>query len=131
MARKDLLKLNDPEWLPQQNWIGWTDTQRRLIGKIAREYPKLASRHKIANSDFQVKACAMGMGISILPCLIGDVQPDLVRIPPYISEGKFDLWVLSHPDLKKNAKIQVFVRFMTEFVVRKKALIEGELFRDA
>ena len=128
MARKDLPKLEEPEWLPNQNWIGWTDTQRRPIGKLAREYPKLASKHKISNSDFQITACAMGMGISILPCLIGDAQPELVRIPPYVTEDKFDLWILSHPDLRKNAKIQAFVRFMTDFIVNKKPLIEGQLF---
>lgn len=129
MARKNLDKLNDPDWLAQQNWIGWTDTQRRPIGKLAREYPKLGSKHKISNSDFQVTACAMGMGISILPCFIGDVQSELIRIPPYVSEDKFDLWILSHPDLRKNAKIQAFVRFMTDYSLRKRPLIEGELFQ--
>jgi DNA-binding transcriptional LysR family regulator len=63
------------------------------------------------------------MVIGILPCFIGDIDPELVRIPPYTSEGKYDLWVLSHPDLRKNAKIQTFVRFMTEFVQEKKELL--------
>ena len=36
-----------------------------------------------------------------------------------------DLWILNHPDLRKNAKIQSFVRFMTEYVHAKKELIEG------
>lgn len=129
MARKDLPKLKDPNWLPNQNWIGWTDKERRPIGKIAREYPKFISKHKIANSDFQMLACANGMGISIVPCLMGDANTDLVRIPPYTSEAKNQLWVLSHPDLRKNAKIQTFVRFMTDFVINKKPLIEGQDFQ--
>jgi hypothetical protein len=54
------------------------------------------------------------------------VNESLVRVPPYVTEKKFELWVLSHPDLRKNAKIQAFVRFMTDYVLDKKSLIEGE-----
>lgn len=128
MAKSNVPKLKEEGWLEQQNWIGWTDKQRKPIGKIAQEYPRFISKHKIANGMLQAKAARYGMGIGILPCFIGDTDPELVRIPPYTSEGKYDLWVLSHPDLRKNAKIQTFVRFMTEFVQGKKDLLEGQFF---
>lgn len=118
----------DPEWLSQQNWIGWTDKQRRPVGVLAREYPKFTSKHKISNGNLQREACRLGMGISILPCFKGDIDAGLVRVPPYLSEAKYDLWILSHPDMRQNKKIQTFVRFMTEFVSNQKALIEGEMF---
>ncbi len=126
MAKSNLPKLQEEGWLEQQNWIGWTDKQRRPIGKIAKEYPRFSSKHKIATAKLQAVATRKGMGIGILPCFVGDKDPELVRIPPYISEEKYDLWILSHPDLRKNAKIQTFVRFMTEFVHSKKELIEGK-----
>ena len=126
MAKQNLPLLKQEGWLEQQNWIGWTDKQRRPIGKIAREYPRFSSKHKIANGKLQALATRYGMGIGILPCFIGDIDPELVRIPPYTSEAKYDLWVLSHPDLRKNAKIQTFVRFMTAFVQGKQALLEGK-----
>jgi len=75
-----------------------------------------------------LEACKQGMGVSILPCFNGDIQPEIVRIPPYISEGKYDLWILSHPDMRKNSKIQTFVRFMTEYLASQKDLIEGKKF---
>jgi len=128
MAKSDLLLLKTEGWLEQQNWIGWTDKQRKPIGKIAKEYPRFASKHKIANAKLQAVATRNSMGIGILPCFVGDKDPELVRIPPYTSEEKYDLWVLSHPDLRKNAKIQTFVRFMTEFVHDKQGLLEGREF---
>ena len=128
MAKSDLPLLKKQGWLEQQNWIGWTDKQRKPIGKIAKEYPRFSSKHKIANGKLQAIATRNGMGIGILPCFVGDKDPELVRIPPYTSEEKYDLWVLSHPDLRKNAKIQTFVRFMTEFVHGKKGLLEGREF---
>jgi len=128
MAKKNLPLLKKEGWLEQQNWIGWTDKQRRPIGKIAKEYPRFSSKHKIANSKLQAIATRNGMGIGILPCFVGDRDPELVRIPPYTSEEKYDLWILSHPDLRKNAKIQTFVRFMTEYVHGNKGLLEGQEF---
>jgi DNA-binding transcriptional LysR family regulator len=128
MAKSNLQKLKEEGWLEQQNWIGWTDKQRRPIGKIAKEYPRFSSKHKIATAKLQTVATRKGMGIGILPCFVGDKDPELVRIPPYTSEEKYDLWILSHPDLRKNAKIQTFVRFMTVFVQEKQRLLEGKEF---
>ncbi len=128
MAKVSLPKLKEDGWLEKQNWIGWTDKARRPIGKIAREYPRFSSKHKIPDSSLQAQSCALGMGISILPCFVGDRNDDLVRVPPYTTEGKFDIWILSHPDLRKNAKIQVFVRHMTQFIEDLRPLIEGEVF---
>jgi DNA-binding transcriptional LysR family regulator len=125
LSKKLADKLNKPGWLEQQNWIGWTDKQRRPIGVIAKEYPRLASKHKIVTAQLQLVACKEGMGVAILPCFKGDIDNDLIRIPPYISEAKYDLWILSHPDMRKNNKIQTFVRFMTDYIETKRDLIEG------
>ena len=119
-------KLDQAGWLEQQNWLGWSDKARRPIGKIAREYPRLDSKHKMLNGSIQAAACREGLGIGILPCFVGDTDPQLIRIPPYTSEAKYDLWILYHPDLRNNAKIQTFVREITAFVYSRKALIEGE-----
>ncbi len=128
MAKSLLPMLEVDGWLAQQNWIGWTGKLRRPIGKIAREYPRFDSKHKIMSGFLQAKACQHGMGIAILPCLFADNAPELVRVPPYTSEAKYDLWILHHPDLRNNTKIQTFVRFMTKHIMNKRALIEGEQF---
>ncbi|NRB42385.1 MAG: LysR family transcriptional regulator [Pseudomonadales bacterium] len=128
IAKKFEEKIHDENWLAQQNWIGWTDKLRRPIGKIARDYPRLNSKHKIINAALQVEACKQGMGVGILPCFCADEDPGLVRIPPYTAEAKYDLWILSHPDMRSNAKIQTFVRFMVQRIQAKRPLIEGELF---
>ena len=118
----------DPVWLADQNWLGWTDKLRRPIGKIAREYPKLPSKHKIANTLIQAEACKQGMGVSIMPCFFGDSQHELVRVPPYTSEGKHDFWILNHPDMNQNTKIRTFIDFMRVKIGEQKALIEGRQF---
>jgi len=127
MAKHLVPKLSDENWLANQNWIGWTDKFRRPIGKIAREYPRFTAKHKIISAVLQAQACKHEMGIAILPCFMADKDPELVRVPPYTSEGKYDLWVLNHPDLRNNAKIQTFVRFMTEKIKAQHLLLEGKM----
>ena len=118
-------KLHDEECLSQQNWIGWSQKMRQPIGKITENYPKFSSKHSIVSPSLQSKACKLGMGIAVLPCFIGDPYPQLVRVPPYISEKKYELWLLSHPDLRNNTKIQTFLKFIKNRLNNKAALIEG------
>jgi len=122
-------KLEDSTWMAAQNWLGWTDKLRRPIGVLAREYSSFSSRHKILSGSLQAEACKQGLGIALLPCFYGENMDGITRLPPYLSEHKYDFWILSHPDLRKNAKVQTFVRFMTERILAKRALIEGEVFQ--
>lgn len=120
-------KMLDEQWLAQQSWIGWNDKMRRPAGKIAREYLKLSSKHKIMSATLQASACREGMGVAVLPCFIGDKDASLVRIPPYSSESKYNLWVLRHPDLRDNLKVQTFVNFMSKKLLANADLIEGRI----
>lgn len=117
--------LNDGSWLAQQHWIGWTDKMRKPVGQLATDYPKFDSRHGIVNTNLLVKACKQDMGIAILPCFIGDKDPQLIRVPPYTSEHKFELWMLIHPDLRDNAKVREFKCYMQKALAQHQDLIEG------
>jgi len=130
MARKLLPNLKNKGWLEKQSWLGWSSKLRRPIGKIARDYPRFNSKHKIISGQLQTQACINGMGIAILPCFWADQNPELVRIPPYTTEAKYKLWVLYHPDLRNNAKIQTFVRFMTKHVQDKLAMTRGDKYQE-
>ncbi len=110
------------------HWLGWNDRMRRPGGQIARDYPRLRSQHKILNAMLQIEACKNGMGVAVLPCFSADLQPELMRIPPYRSAPQYDLWILNHPDLRQNSKVQTFVRFMVERIRLKQPLLEGQLY---
>ena len=98
---------------------------RKPAGKIARDYTKISSKHKILDALLQVKACESGMGVAVLPCFLADSNPNLIRIPPYTSEAKYDLWLLYHPDLRNNIKIQQFIRIVFAGLRSSSDLFEG------
>jgi DNA-binding transcriptional LysR family regulator len=127
-ASEEGIPTNKLQQSNESHWLGWTDKMRRPGGKIARDYPRLKSKHNILSGLLQVQACKNGMGVAVLPCFCGDADPDLVRIPPFTTEAQYDLWILHHPDMRHNTKIQTFVRFMVDRIHQQRALIEGEQF---
>ncbi|SMF56539.1 DNA-binding transcriptional regulator, LysR family [Alteromonadaceae bacterium Bs31] len=130
-AANRIEELKAADWQKKTNWLSWSDTLRRPVGQIARDYPRFRPRHKIMNVSLQVAACRAGMGVGILPCFIGDSDPQLLRIAPYTSEHKYDLWLLYHPDLRSSVKIRTLVKFLYARMEQHRGLFEGEAFSTA
>jgi len=53
-------------------------------------------------------AIKAGMGVSYLPCFLGDADSSLARVCKPDSSHDMGLWVLMHPELKRNARVLAF-----------------------
>lgn len=49
-----------------------------------------------------------GAGIAVLPCYIGDADKQLKRLSEPVSELTTQLWLLTHPDLRRVTRIRTF-----------------------
>jgi len=70
-------------------------------------------------------AIAAGMGVGYLPCMLGDLSPDLVRLGPVEPQLDDELWLLTHPDIRKSGRICAFMTHCTEAIGKRRSLIEG------
>lgn len=66
-----------------------------------------------------------GLGVSILPCFMGDADQALVRYCEPDPAYNLGLWVLLHPDLKRTARVLSFRNYMTNAINEKRDLFEG------
>ncbi len=66
-----------------------------------------------------------GMGVSILPCFMGDADPELERYCDPDPTYNLGLWVLLHPDLKRTARVLAFRDHMAQAIKEKKSVFEG------
>lgn len=66
-----------------------------------------------------------GLGVSILPCFMGDADPLLERYCDPDPAFNLGLWVLLHPDLKRTARVLAFRDHMIEAINEQKDLFEG------
>lgn len=71
-------------------------------------------------------AVKAGMGIGRLPCFLGDPDPDLMRLPGVEPTRYFDIWILTHPDLKNVARIRTFLRFAADAFKERSGFYLGE-----
>ncbi|MEM7466356.1 MAG: LysR family transcriptional regulator [Pseudomonadota bacterium] len=120
LAEKDL---SDPHC--GLSWLGWADdsSMEEMIKELG--YPMLPTRGLYPNVLTQLSACQHQMGIAFLPCMIGDADPNLLRVPPGNSISTFDVWLLSHPDLRDTARIRVFREFIAERTMEKLKTLSG------
>jgi len=120
LSRHDLAA--DP---PTACWIGWAD--HAPFPRWVREspFPNIPARGRLYNVAIQLEATKQGMGLGMLPCFLGDCEETLVRVPGAEPAPLFELWVLSHEDLRATARMRAFRDFIAEAIVRQKDLLEG------
>lgn len=70
-----------------------------------------------------------GLGVGRLACCIGDLEPALFRLPDPFPVGATGLWLLTHRDLRRTARIRAFADFLAEALRRQRALLEGREIR--
>ena len=93
---------------PIGQWIGWEDQVRFPKWVLESDHPRLPVRSRMPDVVMQLRAAKNGMGIAVLPCFVGDAQPDLLRGPPTEPYSAYDIWILSHPDLRETARLRRF-----------------------
>lgn len=85
--------------------------------------------HQFNCDDSVITAAAIreGLGVSFLPCFIGDADPLLERYSQPNPDHDLGLWILMHPELKRNARVIAFRTHAIQFLENKKNLLQGQL----
>jgi DNA-binding transcriptional LysR family regulator len=113
--------------LAQHAWIGFEESLGHLPSAkwIDANVPQQRIVHR-ADSLLAITAAARaGMGVAALPCYLGDADPQLRRIAEPCRELDVPLWLLTHPDLKRVARIRAVLDFLAQRITEQRALIEG------
>jgi DNA-binding transcriptional LysR family regulator len=71
------------------------------------------------------EAVAAGLGVGPLPCFEGDGDAGLRRLTGPEPELRSDLWLLTHPELRRAARVRAFMDHMAAAVVPMRAAFEG------
>jgi DNA-binding transcriptional LysR family regulator len=93
---------------------------------LARAAPssKVSARsNSLANLVSALKA---GLGIAMLPCLIGDAEPGLVRCLPPIKEVESEMWLIVREDVKSAPHVRAFADVLAAEIQRMRGTLAGE-----
>lgn len=106
-----------PETTRAPSQSQWLDNLAQMRGaKIAFRASELALRHRAVQD---------GLGVSLLPCFLGDADPGLVRVlapPPALAE---DIFLLLHQDLREVAAVRAACAALGRVFRRHEAALAG------
>lgn len=119
--------LGDPPALGAAEWIG--PDERMLYRPLERwlRAEGLEGRCRYAvDSVFGMLAAARdGAGLAVLPCYLADGDARLARVGETIPALATDLWLLTHPDLRKTARVRAFLDFVAAAVAERRDRLRG------
>lgn len=95
-------KLTSLPWVTVDDSLGHLASARWLDQQGLRQGAALRT-----NSTVNVLHLARaGLGVAVLPCYLGDLEPGLCRVCPPVKEWSSELWVFTHVDLKKVPRVR-------------------------
>lgn len=108
-----------------RDWIGWQDeTYNRML--IAAKLADARIRHRTDDMMAIATMARAGLGLVVLPCDVGDTDPGLGRVVAEPGDAQMmDLWVLSHPDLRRAARIRAVTQYIADCITADRDLFEG------
>ena len=96
------------------DWIGPDESMSYPAYDRWLEEEGLVDRCRIrVNTVYgMLSAARAGLGLSVLPCYLGENDEHLVRVGKEIPSMATDLWILTHADLRKTERIRIFVDYV-------------------
>lgn len=112
-------------------WIGWTDKSR-----FARRISPFELRNRpiawsLPTMTLQAEAARQGYGMALLPCVLGDNDTYLTRVPRTPTIPNLPAWLLTHPGLRRIERVSVFSRIIIARLENDRDKLSGEVTKSA
>jgi len=105
--------------------ISMSPTEAPLPEWAVRHCPAARTSLLTDSPSLQAEAIMAGFGYARLPCAMGDLEPKLQRVPDIPLEMGAQVWILTHVDVRTNARIRVFRDFMLQYFRERSDLMQG------
>lgn len=117
MAKTPAGEGEDVPAMASMDWIGPDEdmTYPALEHWLEQEDLVEQCRTRVNSVYGMLSAARAGLGCSVLPCYLGDNDQLLRRVSAAIPSMATDLWLLTHPDLRKTGRIRVFLDHVAAF----------------
>ncbi|MES0882793.1 LysR family transcriptional regulator [Roseibium sp. SCP14] len=122
-AHKDYWHTFHEKPAEEQRWVILSDKLNRTsMGQIVDSQRAKEAPVTTANTMMSVfNLVSSGLGLAVMPCYVCASGKDLVRVRNAPSEFNSELWLLAHPDMRRNAKVHAFLEFATSRIRESEA----------
>ncbi len=125
-CRRDLVSALGSRPIDNAPFVGYYEglapaVRRWIEAQIRPE--RLAA--KVNSIHSMLELATHGFGATLLPCFLGDPCAALVRIAKSPRDVDVGLWILTHSDLRRSARVRAFMDFAGAELARHRRTIEG------
>ena len=104
-------------------WINYVLTERNDTWMTQTPFPSLPTRLRVEDLHAQLNACRAGFGLAYLPCFLCAGYTDLLRLTEPDFPKSLTLWLLRHPDTKKNRRVRALSAHLAKNLKKQAASI--------
>jgi DNA-binding transcriptional LysR family regulator len=107
--------------------IRWIVIDDRGVPDWARECEIHATGvpFRAPDAETQIAAVQQGVGMTKLPCFVGDADPLLVRVPSTNLPMGGTLWILTQGETRKTKRVRLFTGFLSRRLAAYAPLLAG------
>lgn len=80
---------------------------------------------RVTDAEAQLAAVRLGLGMTTLPCFVGDADPLLTRVPDTQLHMYGTLWLLTQGETRKTKRVRLFTEFISQRLAGHSALLTG------
>lgn len=92
-------------------WVYYEDWLRSvgLEGQVAMHH---------ASAMGLLSGVRSGLGLAVLPCVVADAEPDLIRCLPSRDDHGRSMWLLTHDRVRSTPRVRLVIDFLYERLMR-------------
>lgn len=102
-------------------WLGYGDTPELSAMIAASAFPKARIRHSISDPEMHLQLARQGAGMTFLASWVASIFPELQRLPGTALDQRRSTWILLHGDLRRMRRVRLFVDYLYNALMARKA----------
>jgi DNA-binding transcriptional LysR family regulator len=106
-------------------WLGYGDVPELQAMIAGSPFPRAKVRHVIPDPAMHLHLARAGAGMTFLAAWVQSVFPELQRVPGTTLDRSRSTWVLLHGDLRRVRRVRLFVDFLYESLLERRADVIG------
>lgn len=108
--------------------VRWVVRDREGVPERGREGAVRTTEvpFRTTDAEAQIVAVRQGIGITTLPCFVGDADPRLARVPGTELRVHGTLWLLTQGETRKTKRVRLFTEFVSRRLDGYIPLLAGE-----
>lgn len=87
--------------------------------------PVMEIPFRVTDGEAQIAAVRRGIGMTTLPCFVGDTDPLIARVPGTAPHQHGTLWLLTQGEARKTKRVRLFTEFISRRLAAYAPLLAG------